>query len=352
MHKLYLQENLPYLNVKRCPVCNELVDVKAEQCPNCTHSFKIIKKVVVQRKVAVPPKKEEKPEYQNLDNYSKEQNIPVSEPKKEPAQPVKPEPSNVKPSNEDVNSQTIDTKKKDKKEKKKKKVDEFVELKDIVNMGRKRFFLILQLLLVSCLLVIMLFMPILTKSSFVESIKTLFHRDGTETVMSGMDYFKVLINTTFNDMTVLTKYVTINDHIIFSDVSIISNILTKISEGEALRVYVAFALMLVVYTYIFITLLIIYISSIVGLFRRTPYRAKTVGALLWALLIGCASIYINRFSGLFTGCDSWLIYGFAVMFVYWFLVKLIFGKEARKYKRTKVNLETDSIFEHVTINKK
>lgn len=42
MHDLYNQENLPYLNVKPCPHCKELVEIDTKICPHCNHSFEEI----------------------------------------------------------------------------------------------------------------------------------------------------------------------------------------------------------------------------------------------------------------------------------------------------------------------
>lgn len=39
MHDLYNQKNLPYLNVKSCPNCKELIDIDTKVCPHCNHSF-------------------------------------------------------------------------------------------------------------------------------------------------------------------------------------------------------------------------------------------------------------------------------------------------------------------------
>ena len=39
MHGIYKQNNLPYLAVKLCPKCNNLVKVEENVCDKCTYNF-------------------------------------------------------------------------------------------------------------------------------------------------------------------------------------------------------------------------------------------------------------------------------------------------------------------------
>ena len=53
MHDLYKQGNLPYLTVKLCPNCNELIPIDKDICPKCSYDF-------VTKKLTKEEKKEEK----------------------------------------------------------------------------------------------------------------------------------------------------------------------------------------------------------------------------------------------------------------------------------------------------
>ena len=39
MHGVYKQGNLPYLAVKSCPQCEQLVPLNVESCPHCNYNF-------------------------------------------------------------------------------------------------------------------------------------------------------------------------------------------------------------------------------------------------------------------------------------------------------------------------
>lgn len=400
MHKLYLQESLPYLSVKRCPVCNTLVDVGANVCSNCTYSFvKIVKKETTNTNVG--PKNESinkqpteninnisnqqvassndtnsinNDEYKNIEDYSKENNITLDENKKpveENKKPiieenVKPQVTetntNVETSDEDVNQQVvpaieIETNKKEKKPKKEKvkkekvkkpKFEESVELENVVNVGRKRLFLIIQLVVVSLLLLIAILTPILSNDSFFKAIVSGFGGKSNDTIMAGKDFFKIIFSNKFDDIEFLRPFVTTQNNLfMFADIPFIKTVLSFLGNGDSAYIYGGITVGILTFSLIFISTLIIYITSIFGFIKRTPLRSSALGFQVWSYLIGCILIYSNRFFEGFESCDSWLILGFGVTFLLWFVIKIVLGKESRIYKRQKIKEETEFYFNNI-----
>ena len=53
------------------------------------------------------------------------------------------------------------------------------------------------------------------------------------------------------------------------------------------------------------------------------------------LFISCLLVYSSVFFDAFSGYQSWLIYAFALCFLVWFIIKLVFLKENKLYKAYK-----------------
>jgi hypothetical protein len=97
----------------------------------------------------------------------------------------------------------------------------------------------------------------------------------------------------------------------------------------------SFVIVSLVYALIFGNIIALIITSITGLIRKTPYKGSSLTVTLISLAIGVLLIYTNIFSKNFYNFDSWILYAFALVFFYWFIVKIVFGKETRIYKATK-----------------
>ena len=111
--------------------------------------------------------------------------------------------------------------------------------------------------------------------------------------------------------------------------------LLKIEEHSK---YIALGATLLSYLLMVLSMLIVFISSIVGLFSKKPFRGKALGSLTIMLFISCLLIYSSVFFDAFKKepvYQSWLIYAFALCFLVWFIIKLVFLKENKLYKAYK-----------------
>ena len=413
MHSLYKQANLPYLNVKLCPKCNELVKIEEETCSKCSYNF-VTKEAEKKEEVT-------KNEYKNIADYAKEHEIAtknatinkeINEEKTEEferaqiinkntkekfifcdncgakiigsqkycggcgakvskmicpsceqiiesnltfcnycGKKVNDTPSNVEKVEEHVNEQVIqteDTIVKIKLEKEEKteaiKTEEIsvVEpisldkpLNEIVKMGRKRVFVSIQLFFTLVILLLAIMLPLLTKESFISSIIPSFTGENTETVITGKDYILFVINSIkdgFDLSNIEASLTGLNGGYIFTGMKLIDKIFAVFGDIHLMSSFVVVSL---VYALIFGNCISLIITSITGLIRKTPYRGSSLTVTNISLAVGLLLIYTNRFSENFYDYDSWILYAFALLFFYWFIVKIVFGRESRIYKATK-----------------
>lgn len=428
MHGLYKQSNLPYLAVKLCPNCDELVPVEKDICPNCKYNFvyKEVKKEETETKA--------KGNYVELEAYSKKQNIAAN--KIEEDVPIDSliktnekfvfcdncgakiigsqrycggcgikvskricqncnqiidahltfcplcgtkgvveeqvsvnnspttnvysnQPINA-PVNEEVETQEVNQNFEDNnvqqveytnddnvvlQEVEEKEKLEVIPLNEVVNMGRKRLFVIIQILVVAIVAAIMVVMPILTKQPFVVALVSYFKGENNETMISLSSLFNYLkenissSNLIMDEQALESMLTNGNNKVLFSDVSFISlliNAFPSSLEHYSKSLSVSLFAMISIYGLIILSMVGLLISSIAGLFNKSPLKAKSLGFVVVTLLVGVVFIYMfNIFFNDFAEYDSWLTYGFAITFFIWFIIKIVFLKETKKYKDLK-----------------
>lgn len=390
MHDLYKQGNLPYLTVKLCPNCNELIPIDKDICPKCSYDF-------VTKKLTKEEKKEEKvtEKEDNNINYEEDPHYFVNTSNNNKiiycdkcgakiigeqkycggcgalvSKRICPgcnnivdshlmyctycgyqlkEKGNVEESKEEVNLQVIkaDVSNNEviKQEIKEEKVEEHVEndpkqdeIKDekpfSINVGRKRFFLFLQFILTLFLLVVMFLLPLFSKNSFVDEIKDIFNNDATISFINGKGFYGFIIdclkNQTF-DLSLIKSSLCNEEAILIN--STLPLIKTLSSE---IKLTISFVLVSIIYLSITISSLISLILSFVGMFNKKPLKGKMATSLTIIYAISTLLIYGNSFTSAFKGYDTWLLYGFIINFVLFFIIKIVFGKECRLYKKNKL----------------
>lgn len=425
MHDLYKQSNLPYLNVKICPNCNEMVSLDQEFCPHCKYNF-TLKEIT---------NKEEKKEndnlaFQEINQYVKNNDIypPTTNQsslqleKNDPLEEIQKENSlkndelvmfcekcgskiigtqrycggcgakvskricpsckqivdsslafctycgekliqnnsagNVQPSLEEVNSQIIQYNLDSKNNEQTPESSETLEMKTVqiptketsknliedeeenfneeVNMGKKRFIIIVQMLVATFIFIIMIMVPILTKESLFTSLIACFKGDSKESILAGKDFIQFFIQAIKDksfDLNLIKNGLTgENDALIFSGISFIANFLNLFSNPD-IGLYVSFFVVSLVYILIFIAMLILYISSFIGLFNKKPFKGKACGFLTITLALGCILIFSNSFTKGFLKYDSWLVCAFFLTFILWMIIKinnLVLKKKKKK----------------------
>lgn len=405
MHKLYLQKDLPYLSVKLCPNCNNLVPVESFVCTTCNYHFKTgsVKNANVESNNAT----QQPNQYQDINQYVIDNNINPSQKQNQnvnnnvssqPTTPYVPQPNMVmnnqgivQRSNEDVNSQVITNNINQgnsvnpninynnnnvvypnnmnqnvingnnqnpnvnygnsnvitpnnitNTQESTASVDETKEKEysnnATINLGRKRLFVIIQMVLMALILAVILILPIMTKNSFFNSLAVAFDssKGSNGEIMSGINFFSVffgLFKGGSNVELIASKLTNSEGHILFADVSFIHSVLGIFSKGTSIYPIVSFIIVSGIYLATFICTIILYVTSIFGLFKATPFKGKALGSLVTVFAIGCVLIYATRFSKAYSGYDSWLLYAFVLTFLLWFIIKIVFGKEEKIYKK-------------------
>lgn len=446
MHSIYKQGNLPYLSVKMCPKCEQLLPLNVESCPNCSYNFtsKSIGQTQLREKkeepaVAAKPTlviqkapvvATSEPEYESKEVKAEEQ--PVEQPKKvekfvycdncgakiigsqrycggcgakvskricpscdqiidanltfcplcgerlqessnvtpvetpvtnqvpvQPVQPIQqfygqPQGYNGQPINIYLNQNSAQAKVEEQplevnqaKEEVKEElpatevVEENKKDNNGINMGRKRLFLIIQLLIVGVIAAIMVMVPVLTSNNFFKAlIPCITGKDNIETLVTGKGVFAYIMecvkSKTFVQSSVIYPMISKDGSALFTSIPFIYQLLKLISSNpDNLATIISIVVVVVSYVLIALAMLICLLSGFFGLFIKKPYRGKALGFLLISLLIGALFIYSSTFFAPFVGYDSWLLYAFAIIFFIWFVVKLVFTKEAKMYKKAK-----------------
>ena len=451
MHGIYKQGNLPYLAVKSCPKCEQLMPLNAESCSNCGHNFtskatvtaplrekktEVVAPVVAQvvptyqteEKEEVKVKEEIKPEevkkeevkverFVFCDNCGakiigsqrycggcgarvskricpscnqivdsnlifcplcgerlQENNTNISQvetPVSNQPQPISAQPINIfvnpttgqatinEPVREEapveylspVQEQTEVEVSPEEPE----NVNETPEepVKPLINMGRKRLFLIIQMLLIGVIAAIMVMVPVLTKDTFINSLIPCVKGTSTESMITGKHMFAYVLEAIDNKFILLNSHSVIYPHIvnengeaIFTSMPFIKVIFNFISSNPSgLDVTVAMIVVVFSYVLLVIALLISFLSGFFGLFIKRPYRGKTLGFVLFTLVLTSLLIYSSTFFTAFKGYDSWLLYALVLVFFVWFIVKLVFNKEAKNYKKAKLEAKEEKVTE-------
>lgn len=223
--------------------------------------------------------------------------------------------------------------------------EEVKEIKEFegINMGRKRLFLIIQLLFVGALAAIMVMVPLLTKESLLTSLIPCLTGTSSETMVSGKHIVAYVMEAISNKQPVLNSSSVIYPHVVnesgqalFTSMPFVQFILNLVSKNpEGLSASVSIVVVLLSYVLIALAMVISLLSGFVGMFVKKPYRGKTLGFLLVTLVIAALLIYTSTFFEAFAGYDCWLLYAFVIIFILWFIVKIVFTKEAKLYKQSK-----------------
>lgn len=427
MHGVYKQGNLPYLAVKSCPQCEQLVPLNVESCPHCNYNFtsknmattqlrvKKANKEVVDETLSlnknqtnVVEKKSEKFVFcdncgakiigsqrycggcgakvskricpscdqivdanltfcplcgerlqENNGNVTPTEAIVTNQILQPTQNPVTQQTYGAQPINiylnpttgqAVVNDQTTAIPNPQAELEETKQVEEPVVEEEVeenkpslINMGRKRLFLIIQLLLVGVIAAIMVMVPILTKDTFFNALIPCVTGKSNETMVAGKDMFTYVLEIinnkaiSFNSSSVIyPKIINGSGDAIFTSMSFVGVVFNFISKNpESLNVTVAMVVVVLVYFLLVLSLLISFLSGLFGLFIKRPYRGKTLGFVLFSLVFASLLVYTSTFFAPFKGYDSWLLYALALVFFVWFIVKLVFTKEARRYKEAK-----------------
>ena len=428
MHSLYKQDNLPYLAVKVCPKCNNLVKIEENVCGKCTYNFitkeqekpvekkekpthifdqaiagastyytpKAEEKPVVKKekpkhifdeaiasyKINTKPKFEEKVEDFETAALSikdvESKDVLICEKcgakvigkqkycggcgarvtkRKCPScnglidaklsfcplcgQNVQ-EHGNVEKSKEEVNNTLINFEdttllninnlhkksKKDKTATMQFKEEELLEPIEI-NVYRKRTFVIIQMVLSLLVLVSLLFSPLLAST-----FEGMFSQ-ASDALISGNDYIGFTFSSIFKgvfDLESIRNILSSTDgNIIFSSLPLIDKLV-----GES-GLIVSYVIISIVYVSVLTSFIIVLVTSIVGLTKATPFKGIAQTIFVICLAVSCLLIYPNIFTQSFLGYETWLLYAFAISFLFWFIIKLVFFKENILYKKTHKN---------------
>lgn len=404
MHSLYKQGDLPYLNVKLCPNCNELVPLDDIVCSNCTYNFntkelekkskndnekysdinEYVKDHEINKNKYVETKKIE----EKVDEFEAEQTLLASSQNEQTIycdkcgskinlsqkycggcgtkinKKVCPychqiidsslsfcvfcgeklsqdEIKNIEKSDEDVNELKITNQ------------ENIVESEDKVeesatptltntsenfeiNMGRKRFFLILQILVTLLIGCIMVLFPLLSKKAFFLSFPDVIAQNVEDTIS-----FKSLItfvidcikNKQFDILQIQNLLSGENSTYIFVTYPFIHGLIA-LFQNETLEIWVSFGMVCFFYLWMVISLLILLISSICGFKKKKPLKGKALCNLLICITFGVLAFYLNNLTASFLGYDSWVLYAFILIFILWFIIKIVSIKEVRLYKKS------------------
>ena len=389
MHSIYKQKNLPYLAVKVCPKCNEFVKTEENLCPNCAFNFLLKEEEKVQsnnksqyakdhaiasKNYVYNTKFEEKFDdfetaalsVKDLDKedvlicekcgakvigrqkYCGGCGAKVTKRKCPACQGLidsklafcplcgekVQEYSNIEKSEEDVSDMLInfqDTSAlnlesihKKSKETPIVKVEEEILEPVNINMARKRTFVIMQMVVCLLVLVALLFSPILAPT-----FKGMFSQTN-DTLIKGKELIAFAFTSIFSksfDLTSISSLLTSGQHYIFASLPLIKNLV-----GES-GLLVSFIITSLVYFITLVSIIIVLIASIVGLSKKTPFKGISLCILVICLAVGCLLIYPNVFTEAFLNYETWLLYAFTLVFILWFVIKLVFFKENALYKK-------------------
>lgn len=211
-----------------------------------------------------------------------------------------------------------------------------------VNMGRKRLFVIIQFFLVAIIAAIMVMVPLLTEGNLFTDLIDCFKRQSDEPFMNGIGVYKYILECiankgiTVGETSISYKMLTNGEgQFVLTNIPIFEPLMSFISDKGSVKHLIPLGATLLSYLLMVLSMLIVFISSIVGLFSKKIFRGKALGSLTIMLFISCLLIYSSVFFDAFKGYQSWLIYAFALCFLVWFIIKLVFLKENKLYKSYK-----------------
>ena len=212
---------------------------------------------------------------------------------------------------------------------------------------KKIVFASIQLFLTILFVAILLFVPLLTKDSFVNSIGPLFKTTSTENFMTGYKFLGIISSSGGGTLDVGNTLYNAENEIIYAGITTKICDILKISANSNILLNVGFVVITIVYAVIAFAYVLLIISSIITYFIKKPFEGKVLLFTLIVELFALVLIYPNHFFGSFKGYDTWLLYVFVLTFVFWFVAKIAFLKDVREYnsltpkKKKKKDFEFD-----------
>lgn len=425
MHEIYKKQNLPYLMVKLCPNCNELVPVENDICPNCFYNFSsreinlpsstdtikinnqveektTILKMPIKEKEEIAPLNEKPSRFlyceccgakindgqvycgecgarvskvfckscQNLidatlmfcpfcgnkqekvlskiptqpvasypaNEYQKAQPTIVINTSEHPSTiPTTPQAPITQPiadqivkedssliQNDSTNLETTSVESEEE--------HPVINKKDLINMGRKRLFMILQILVVLCIGTLLTTMPLIVEKegSFFQSILPSFKNIKNVSIIKGYDLFHylfTLIQQTLG-MGTVEKIDPSSLYIDAEKTTLIFGSLPFI--GSKLSVGISFVWLVALYGCTYLFLLIALFAAFGGLFTRRPVRGKTIGFVTILLFVFSLLTIVHP---IIDKQETIVLYLFVLSFLFWFIEKLVFFRENRRYNK-------------------
>ena len=175
-------------------------------------------------------------------------------------------------------------------------------------------------------LVSLLFSPLLAST-----FEGMFSQ-ASDALISGNDYIGFTFSSIFKgvfDLESIRNILSSTDgNIIFSSLPLIDKLV-----GES-GLIVSYVIISIVYVSVLTSFVIVLVTSIVGLTKATPFKGIAQTIFVICLAVSCLLIYPNIFTQSFLGYETWLLYAFAISFLFWFIIKLVFFKENILYKKT------------------
>ena len=305
-----------------CPGCDQIIDGHLIFCPLCGEKIQEPSPQLNNTNVNTSNTYEYKQQQTTVDNKGDE----------------------IKTNNETINVEKVEQTNDDE-IKVEEKVEEVIDtpLDEVVNVGRKRLFTVLQLLVVILIAAIMVAVPILTSEFFISEMWNCFKGESQENLISFkslFDYFKNVEFKIFDINSELLTPLLTNEEgkFLFSDAKIINRIF---NDSSALKLKASYLTMLCAYGGLIVSMLIVFVTSIISFCNKRPLKGRSLG-LFTIVLFGCVVLIFMLNTLLndgFKKYDSWLTYAFFISFVLWMIIKIIFFKENRKYKTVKRQLK-------------
>ena len=211
-----------------------------------------------------------------------------------------------------------------------------------VNMGRKRLFVIIQFFLVAVIAAIMVMVPLLTQGNLFTDLIDCFKGQSNDSFMNGLGVYNYVLECiankgiTVGESSISYKMLTNGEgQFVLTNIPVFEPLMSFVADKGNIKYLIPLGAVLLSYLLMVLSMLIVFFSSIAGLFSKKPFRGKALGSVTIMLFISCLLVYSSVFFDAFSGYQSWLIYAFALCFLVWFIIKLVFLKENKLYKAYK-----------------
>ena len=313
------------INKTICPHCGQIQDARFSTCTRCNKPLNANE--LIKNDSLINESKNEETLIKENDNTEKLNENKIENVAEIKDESIVNEVDSLKENNEDIVNETS---------------NDIVEnevssnLKEIVLLPRKRIFIFLQIILVATITLVCLFVPIVTKDTVYNTIFNLINKTANDSIITGKECIKLWL-TSPNDFSIISKYlVNENGKYLISSLPVISPLINNFGDIGA---QVSFYAITSFYTLTLFASLIVLINSIFGFFNTKPFYGKSICFLMIALLIGAILIQPNCIADTFKNYDCWILYGFALTFLFWFIIKIVFFKENRLYRKKKKEIK-------------